>query len=43
LKPTDFNIENAISRLEKKGDLFKPVLGKGIDMLKSIEKLGEKT
>ena len=41
LKPTDFNIENAISRLEKKGDLFKPVLGKGIDMLKSIEKLGE--
>lgn len=41
LKPTDFNIENALSRLEKKGDLFKPVLGKGIDMLKSIEKLGE--
>ena len=41
LKPTDFNIENALSRLEKKGDLFKPVLGKGIDMLISIEKLGE--
>ena len=43
LQPNDFNIENALSRLEKKGDLFKPVLGKGIDMLKSIEKLGEKT
>ncbi len=41
LQPTDFNIENALSRLEKKGDLFKPVLRKGIDMLKSIEKLFE--
>lgn len=37
LKPTDFNIENALERLEKKGDLFKPVLGKGIDMLKALE------
>ncbi|OWK73027.1 DNA ligase D [Flavobacteriaceae bacterium JJC] len=36
LKPTDFNIENALERIEKKGDLFKPVLGKGFDMLKSI-------
>lgn len=40
LKPTDFNIENALERMEKNGDLFKPVLGKGIDMLKAIEKLG---
>lgn len=40
LKPTDFNIENALARIEKNGDLFKPVLGKGIDMLKAIEKLG---
>lgn len=39
LKPTDFNIENALERIKKKGDLFKPVLGKGIDMLKSIELL----
>lgn len=39
LRPTDFNIENAVSRLKEKGDLFKPVLGKGIDMLKAIGEL----
>ncbi|WP_379964382.1 DNA ligase D [Epilithonimonas sp. UC225_85] len=39
LKPTDFNIHNALERLKEKGDLFKPVLGKGIDMLKVIKKL----
>ncbi len=39
LKPTDWNIENALERIKKKGDLFKPTLGKGIDMLKAIEKL----
>lgn len=39
LKPTDFNIENALQRLESKGDLFKPVLGKGIDLLKTIQNL----
>lgn len=39
LKPTDFNIENSLDRLRKKGDLFKPVLGKGIDMLKAIQTL----
>ncbi len=39
LKPTDFNIENALERVKKKGDLFKPVLGKGIDMLKALELL----
>ena len=39
LKPTDFNIHNALARLKEKGDLFKPVLGKGIDMLKAIKKL----
>ncbi|WP_313501845.1 DNA ligase D [Kaistella carnis] len=41
LKPTDFNITNSLERIEKKGDLFKPVLGKGIDMLKSLENLSE--
>lgn len=40
LKPTDFNIENALERIEKKGDLYKPTLGKGFDMLKAIENLG---
>ncbi|SRR5258708_7926285 len=42
LSPQDFNIQNIFSRLKKKGDLFKPVLGKGIDLqktLKQIEKL----
>lgn len=39
LKPTDYNIYNALERLKDKGDIFKPVLGKGIDMLKVIKKL----
>ncbi|MBV6879651.1 DNA ligase D [Epilithonimonas ginsengisoli] len=39
LKPSDFNIHNALKRLKEKSDLFKPVLGKGIDMLKVIKKL----
>lgn len=39
LKPTDFNIENTLVRIQKKGDLFLPTLGKGIDMLKAIENL----
>lgn len=39
LKPTDFNIYNTLERLKEKGDLFKPVLGKGIDMLKVINRL----
>ncbi|MBV2165209.1 MAG: DNA ligase D [Kaistella sp.] len=39
LKPTDFNIENALQRIEKKGDIFKPVFGKGFDMLKALELL----
>jgi bifunctional non-homologous end joining protein LigD len=39
LKPTDFNIHNALERIKAKGDLFKPVLGKGIDMMKALELL----
>lgn len=39
LRPTDFNITNALKRIKKKGDLFKPVLGKGIDLTKGIKKL----
>lgn len=39
LKPTDFNIENALERIKAKGDLFKPVLGKGIDMMRALELL----
>ncbi|HEX9513959.1 MAG TPA: non-homologous end-joining DNA ligase [Puia sp.] len=32
LKPEIFNIYNIHDRLKKEGDLFKPVLGKGIDL-----------
>lgn len=39
LKPTDFNIENAMERIQLKGDLFQPVLGKGVDILKALENL----
>jgi bifunctional non-homologous end joining protein LigD len=39
LKPTDFTIHNALERIKEKGDLFKPVLGKGIDMMKALELL----
>ena len=41
LMPTDFNIHNSLDRLKEKGDIFKPILGKGIDMLKAIKKLEE--
>lgn len=39
LKPTDFTIHNALERIRKKGDIFKPVLGKGIDMMTALEML----
>ncbi|KFE97734.1 ATP-dependent DNA ligase [Chryseobacterium formosense] len=39
LRPTDFNIHNALERIKEKGDLFKAVLGKGIDMMKTLELL----
>ncbi|MDB5231503.1 MAG: ligase, partial [Chitinophagaceae bacterium] len=32
LKMSQFNITNAIGRLKEQGDLFKPVIGKGINM-----------
>lgn len=38
LDPRQFTIENALKRL-KEGDLFSPVLGKGIDMKKAIKLL----
>jgi bifunctional non-homologous end joining protein LigD len=37
LKMQDFNISNAFERVKKVGDLFKPVLGKGIDLQKIID------
>jgi bifunctional non-homologous end joining protein LigD len=38
LKMSDFTIFNAMERIESMGDIFKPVLGKGIDMEKVISK-----
>ena len=35
----DFTIKNSMSRIEKKGDLFLPVLKKGISIEKALEKL----
>lgn len=34
----DFNISNAVARLKSEGDLFKGVLGKGVDLEKAINK-----
>jgi len=39
LKITDFNIKNAMERIKSEGDIFKPVLGKGIDLEKMLEKI----
>jgi bifunctional non-homologous end joining protein LigD len=38
LKMSDFTIKNALERIESKGDIFKSVLGKGIDLNKVIAK-----
>ncbi|MGJ1243127.1 DNA ligase D [Sphingobacterium siyangense] len=38
LKISDFHLLNAIERMNSEGDIFKPVLGKGIDLKKVIEK-----
>lgn len=32
LKMTDFNIHNALERIRSMGDIFKPVLGKGVNL-----------
>ena len=40
LKMLDFTIKTMPARLKETGDLFKPVLGKGIDMEKALKKLG---
>ncbi|MDR6808262.1 bifunctional non-homologous end joining protein LigD [Dyadobacter sp. BE34] len=39
LSPKDFTIKNIFDRLEQKGDLFKGVLGKGINLNKALQKL----
>lgn len=39
LKIADFTIQNMMERLQSEGDLFKPVLGKGINMNNALKKL----
>ena len=39
LQMQSFTIANTMDRLKSEGDLFKPVLGKGIDMQKALDKL----
>ncbi|HZZ75557.1 MAG TPA: non-homologous end-joining DNA ligase, partial [Puia sp.] len=39
LKMQDFNMRNSIDRILSEGDIFKPVLGKGIDMKKALKAL----
>ncbi|MEO7444909.1 MAG: DNA ligase D [Ferruginibacter sp.] len=39
LKMADFTIFNAISRMKENGDIFKPVLGKGIDLKKIMNSI----
>lgn len=33
----DFTIRNALDRIDKKGDIFSPVLGKGVDLIKALD------
>ncbi|MEO8763220.1 MAG: DNA ligase D [Ginsengibacter sp.] len=40
LTPRDFTIHNIEARIKKTGDIFKGVLGKGIDLQKCLKKLG---
>ena len=39
LTPAEFTIQNMLKRAKKKGDLFKGVFGKGIDMKAALKKL----
>jgi bifunctional non-homologous end joining protein LigD len=39
LDPLKFHMKNILKRVEKKGDLWKPVLGKGVDLKAVLKKL----
>jgi bifunctional non-homologous end joining protein LigD len=41
LDPMDFTIDTIFKRLEKKGDLWKPVLGHGIDLERALKRLSK--
>lgn len=42
LNPQDFNIKTVLKRFAKLGDLFKPVLGKGINLKSILKKINTK-
>jgi bifunctional non-homologous end joining protein LigD len=39
LKMSDFTIKNSIARIRSEGDIFKPVLGKAINMKAALKKI----
>ena len=41
LKMTDFTIFNALERMKSEGDIFKPVIGKGVNLKNAIKKFEE--
>ena len=41
LSPKDFTINNIFERVKDKGDIFKPVLGKGINLEQTLKKLNQ--
>ena len=41
LSPRDFNIKNIFKRLERTGDIFKGVMGKGIDIERCLKNLNK--
>lgn len=41
LDPGMFHIRNMLKRLQKKGDLFRPVRGRGVDIKQALEKMGK--
>ncbi|MBC7389376.1 MAG: DNA ligase D [Opitutaceae bacterium] len=41
LKMTDFNIKNAVKRINSMGDIFRPVIGTGVDIIAAKAKLDD--
>jgi bifunctional non-homologous end joining protein LigD len=39
LDPADFTIKTVLKRFKKMGDLFHPVLGKGIDLRRVLQEI----
>ncbi|MNL85971.1 ATP-dependent DNA ligase [compost metagenome] len=39
LKMEDFTIENALERIKAEGDIFKAVLGKGVNLKTVLQKI----